>query len=150
MQVLKNIKVTAYADVDTVGWGVPAIYGSGRATAQTARSAALATYTVGAADGSFEVSANVLVTASATHSFSVDVDYTDEGNTTRTLILPMALITGSFLSGGLITNVSGTGPYHSPVTHIRCKAATAITIRPSNGTYTSVTYSAEGVIKQIM
>lgn len=138
-----------YKAVATAGWGLPAIYAQGRAVDQTARSAALATYTVGAADGSFEVSANVLVTASVTHSFSVDVSYTDEGNTARTLILPMAQLGGSFISGGLITNVTGVGPYESPVIHIRCKAATAITIRPSAGTFTSVTYNAEGTIKQV-
>lgn len=141
-------KVSHYGNVATAGWGIPSIYGSGRATAQTSRSAALATYTVGAADGSFEVSGNVLVTTSTIHSFSLDVSYTDEGNTARTLILPMAQLAGTFLAGGLITNTSGAGPYESPVMHIRCKAATAITIRPSNGTFTTVTYNADGLIKQ--
>ena len=142
-------KWTNYAGVAAAGWGVPAIYGSGQATAQTARSAALATYTVGAADGSFEVSANVLVTTSTTHSFSVDVEYTDEGNTARTMILPMTSLAGTFITGGLITNVTGAGPYVSPALHIRAKAATAITIRPSAGTFTTVTYNAEGSIKQV-
>lgn len=141
-------KITTYNAINTTGWGVPAIYASGRATGQTARSAALATYTVGAADGTFEVSGNVNVTASTTHSFSLDVAYTDETNTAQTLILPMAQLAGAFVTGGLITNVTGTGPYESPVLHIRCKAATSITIRPSNGTYTSVTYNCEAIIKQ--
>lgn len=149
LRIDSNGKITEYADVATAGWGVPAIYGSGRVTAQTAQSAAVATYTVGASDGSFEVSGNVNVTASVTHSFSLDVTYTDETNTSRTLILPMTQLGGSFISGGLITNVTGTGPYESPVLHIRAKAATSITIRPSAGTFTSVTYNAEGVIKQI-
>ena len=60
----------------------------------------------------------------------------------------MAQLAGAFITGGLITNVTGTGPYESPVMHIRCKTATAITIRPSAGTFTSVTYNAEGIIKQ--
>lgn len=140
---------SVYKAIATAGWGVPAIYGSGRATGQTARSAALATYTVGAADGSFEVSANANVTASTTHSFSLDVAYTDETNTAQTLILPLTQLAGVFVTGGLITNVTGTGPYESATIHIRCKAGTAITIRPSNGTFTSVTYNAEGSIRQI-
>ena len=142
-------KASIYANVTTAGWGVGAIYSSSRATAQEARSAALATYTVGAADGTFLVSANVLVTTSTTHSFSVDVDYTDEGNTARTLILPMAQLAGTFITGGLITNVTGAGPYESAVLKIRCKAATAITIRPSAGTFTTVTYNAEADITQV-
>lgn len=139
-----------YKGVATAGWGVPAVYGTGRVVGTVdARAAAAATYTVGAADGSFEVSGNVLVTASTTHSFSLDVSYTDESNTARTLILPMALLTGSLLSGGLITNVSGAVPYHSVVVQIRAKAATAITVRVSAGTFTSVTYNSEGLIKQV-
>jgi hypothetical protein len=33
--------------------------------------------------------------------------------------------------------------------HIRAKAATAITIRPSAGTFTTVTYNAAATIKQV-
>lgn len=140
--------VTNYANVATAGWGVPAIYGAGTVSAQTVRSAAVATYTVGAADGTFEVGGNVNVTTSTTHSFSLDVEYTDESNTARTLILPMASLGGSYVSGGLITNVTGAGPYSSSTLTIRCKAATSITIRPSAGTFTSVTYNAAAVIQQ--
>jgi hypothetical protein len=95
------------------------------------------------------VSGNVLVTASVTHSFSLDVSYTDEGNVARVLILPMGQLAGAFITGGLITNVTGTGPYQSAVMQIRCKAATAITIRVSAGTFTSVTFNSEGLIEQV-
>ena len=140
---------STYNAVTTAGWGVPSVYGQGRVVATTnARAAAAATYTVGASDGTFEVSGNVLVTTSTTHSFSLDVSYTDESNTARTMILPMAALAGSFVSGGLITNVTGAGPYESPTMLIRCKAATAITIRVSDGTFTTVVYNSEGVIKQ--
>lgn len=143
-------KVALISAVTTAGWGVPAIYGSGRVVGTAdARAAAAATYTVGAADGTFEVSGNVLVTVSTTHSFSLDVAYTDESNTARTLILPMQLLAGAFITGGLMTNVTGVGPYGSSVIQIRCKASTAITIRVSNGTFTTVTYNSEGCIKQV-
>lgn len=142
-------KATTYNNIATAGWGVSTVYGSGQVTAQTARSAAIATYTVGAADGSFRVSGNINVSASATHSFSLDVVYTDETNTSRTLILPMAQLAGAFVTGGLVTNVTGVGPYESPVMHIRCKASTTITIRPSAGTFTSVTYSGDAAITQV-
>ncbi len=148
--VTQTAKTTTYNNVATAGWGIPAIYGSGAVAAKTnLTSGTLATYTCGAADGSFEVSANVNVTTSTTHSFSVDVSYTDETNVARVLVLPMAQLAGSFVATGLITNVTGTGPYESSVMHIRCKASTAITIATSaGGTYSGVVYNAEAVIKQ--
>lgn len=120
--------------------------GSGRVTAQTAAAAAFATYTVGANDGSFIVSSNVLVTASTTHSFTVTVTYTDEGSSSRTLTLNFSQITGTLLTA--ITNVQGVGAYEGVPLHIRCKAATTITFA-TVGTFTSVTYNSEGVIQQI-
>lgn len=141
--------LTKYANTTTAGYGVPAIVATARATAQVAVNASVATYTP-AADGTFEVSCNVNVTTSTTHSFSCDVTYTDENNNALTMILPMQQLAGSFVTGGLITNVTGTGPYESPVMHIRAKASTAITVRTSaGGTYTTVTYNVGGVIKQI-
>lgn len=144
-------KFNFYGNVAAVGWGVPAIYGSGSIDATTnARSAAVATYTVGAADGVFDVGGNVNVTTSTTHSFSLDVVYTDETNTSRTLVLPVVQLTGSFVASGLITNVTGAGPYESAVVRIRAKAATAITIRPSaGGTYTAVVYNVQANIMQV-
>lgn len=141
---------TTYNNIATAGWGHPAIYAASSVTGQTARSAAVATYTVGASDGDFEVSGQVTVSASGTHSFSLDVVYTDaETNTSRTLTLPLAQLAGSFVASGLVTNVTGVGPYESAVMHIRAKASSSITIRPNAGTYTSVTYGASGVIKQM-
>ncbi len=137
-----------YNNILTAGWGVPAIYGQGRATAQTAAAASVVTYTVGAADGSFLISSNVLVTASTTHTFTVTCTYTDEGNTSRTLTLNFSQITGTFITA--ITNVTGVGAYEGVPVHIRAKSGTAITIQSAaGGTYTSVTYNIEGYITQI-
>ena len=147
VNIMGNGIFARYAGVTTAGWGVPGIYASGRATAQTARSAALATYTVGAADGSFLVSANVLITASTTHSFVMTVAYTDESNTARTLTL--FGISPDGLQSDTISNVNGPGPWVFPPVQIRCKAATTITIRPNAGTFTTVTYNAEGLIQQV-
>lgn len=144
--IINSGKVSQYNSVATTAWGVPAIYGSGRATGQNAAVASVATYTVGAADGSFYVSANVLVTAATTASFSVTVAYTDEGNSARTLTLTFSQINGTLLN--VITNVTGASAYEGVPLHIRCKAATAITIA-STGTFTSVTYNIEGLISQI-
>ncbi len=138
--------VTKFANISTAGLGIPAIYGYGRSNAQTAAVGSVTTYTVGAADGSFEVSANVNVTTATTHNFTVTCTYTDETNTSRTLTLGFTQLAGAtFLSA--ITNLTGIGPYESPTYHIRCKASTAITIA-TTGTFTTVTYNVEGIIKQ--
>lgn len=145
--ILLTAKITKYNNIATVGSGVPAIYGSGRSTAQTAAVASVAAYTNGAADGSFLVSANVNITTSTTFNFTVTVTYTDETNTSRTLTLSFfALSGGAPISS--ITNVTGAGPYEGCPVHLRVKASTAITIA-TTGTFTSVTYNVEGYITQI-
>lgn len=139
-------KQTKYAGVTAVGWGSPAIYGAGRSTAQTAAVASVAAYTVGAADGSFYVSCNVLVTTATTHVFSVTCAYTDEGNTARTLTLNFTTSAGTI--GTSVTNANGAVPYVGIPVGIRCKAATTITIA-TTGTFTSVVYNVEGFISQL-
>lgn len=144
-QVNSSGTIPKYNNVATAGLGVPAIYGFGRSTAQTAAVASVATYTVGSSDGSFAISANVLVTASATHNFTVTCAYTDEGNTSRTLTLNLSQLAGTLVTA--ITNTTGIGPYGGVPVHIRAKASTSITIA-TTGTFTSVTYNVEGLITQ--
>lgn len=138
--------ISSYNGVATSGWGVPAIQASGRATAQSAANASISTYTVGAADGSFEVSANMNVTAATVLSTTLQVSYTDESNTARSMIFPVQQLGGSFIAGGLIT---ATGAWESATMHIRCKASTAITVLTAAGTFNTVTYTAEGLIRQL-
>ena len=138
--------VTKYNNISTVAWGQPAIYGTGRVTAQTGAAASIATYTVGAADGTFIVSGNVNVTTATAHSFTMTVTYTDETNASRVLTLTFSQITGTLLTA--ITNVTGAGAYEGVPLQIRCKAATSITFA-TTGTFTTVTYNAEGYITQI-
>ena len=138
--------INKYNKVATAGLGVPAIYGQGRSTAQTAAVASVATYTVGAADGTFMISANVLVTTSTVHSFTVTVAYTDEGNTARTLTLNFSNLAGTFSTS--IANAAGAVPYEGVPLHIRAKASTAITIA-STGTFTTVQYNIEAYITQL-
>lgn len=139
-------KIIQYGNVAAAGWGVPAIYAEARSTAQTAAVASVATYTVPATDGSFLVSANILVTTSSVHSFTATVAYTDEGNTSRTLTLQFSSLAGAFVTA--IANAAGAVPYEGVPLHIRCKASTTITIA-TTGTFTSVTYNVEGMIAQI-
>lgn len=138
--------ITTYGGVATNGKGFPAIYKVGRSTSQTAAVASVAAYTNGAADGTFEVSANVRVVTATTHNFTVEVTYTDEGNTARTMTLAFIVLAGTVTTA--IANAAGAVPYAGIPVHIRVKASTAITIK-TTGTFTTVNYNVEGVIKQI-
>ncbi len=127
------------------GYSGMGVIAYGRATAQNAANASIATYANGGADASFEVSMNMNVTAAIAISTSMNCDYTDESNTARTMIIPATSLAGSFVANGLVVT---TGAFETPVMHIRCKASTSITLYTATGTFTSVTYTAEGVIKK--
>ncbi len=126
---------------------IPVTVAKGRATAQTGANASVSTFTVGAADASFAVSANVRVTTATTHAFTVTCAYTDEENTARTLTMPFTLVAGAAIVTS-IANAAGTVPYMGINLHIRAKAGTAITIA-TTGTFTSVAYNVEGIIRKI-
>lgn len=139
----QNVKTTTYNSVATTGWGIPAIYATGRSTAQVGAVASVATYTVGAADGSFWVSANANVTTFAVGTFNVNCVYTDETNTVNTLKLNFSSVTGT-----LGIAIAAAGAFEGIPAHIRAKSGTAITIT-TTGTFTSLTYNVEGSITQI-
>jgi hypothetical protein len=144
-----NGKITAYNGNATAGNGVQAVVAYGRTVGATAAVASIAAFTVGAADASFEIRANVLVTTATTHSFTLTCAYTDEGNSARTLTLTFGLVAGGVATTS-IANAAGTVPYHGAPVTIRCKAATTITIASAaGGTYTTVVYNAEGFISQL-
>jgi len=120
---------------------------TGRATGQTAAVSNIVTHTVGASDATYAISGNILVTTSGSESFSLQVDYTDEGNTARTITVPLIRIsTGSFLTATL--SASGAVPYPAVHVHIRCKASTNIVVKTS-GTFTGCTYNVEALIEKI-
>lgn len=146
---LRAAGATTFAGLTSVGRGVPVVVAQARTVAATnVGTASVATFTVGAADATFQVGCNVQVTTATTHSFSCDVVYTDETNTGRTFSLPMTQVAGT--TAVLITNTTGTGPYHSAMQVIRAKTATSITIRTSSGgTFTTVVYNIDGMILQI-
>lgn len=129
--------------------GIPAIVARGRVTAQTAAVSSIATFTP-SADGTFEVSANVLVTVATTHTFTCQCTYTDEGNTARTVTLPFRLVGDTTALTSSIANGNGAVPYNGVPVTIRAQAGTAIVIlTQAAGTYTTVTFNAEGTIKQV-
>jgi len=136
-------KMNTYNNISTTGWGTPAIYGQGRQTAQAGAIASLASYTVGASDGSFIVSGNILITAFTAGTISMTVAYTDEGNTARTLTLNF-----SSVGGVLATTAGAAGAFEGVPLHIRAKASTAITVATTVSVFTG-TYNCESVIAQI-
>lgn len=137
--ILQDLLASVFLSTDGV---------TGRVTAQAAANAAIAVLTVGAADGSFEVSASMNVTVSTTLVTTLTVTYTDVSNTARTMILPVAPLSGTFVAAGAITG-AGASVWSTPRMHIRAKAGTVITILTSAGTFTGVVYTAEGNINQL-
>ncbi len=120
---------------------------TGRSTGQTAAVASVATLTVGSTDASYLISGNILVTTSGSESFSLVLDYTDEGNTARSATIPLTRIALGGFSGTTIS-ASGAVPYPSATLQIRAKASTTITLKTS-GTFTGCTYNVEGSITRI-
>lgn len=145
-EVTSSGQFSKYKGVSTTsGWGVPAIYGNQRSTGATGAVTLNGSgqVTVGASDGSFEVSANVNITTFSAGTFTVTCTYTDETNTSRTLTLNF-----SSVGGTLATAIAAAGAFEGVPLHIRAKASTTITIA-STGTFTSLTYNIEGIIKQM-
>jgi len=125
--------------------GVPVIVSTARATVVTNAAQALTAFTVGAADASFVVSANVLVTTATTHSFTVTCTYTSEDNVSRVITFSFEQLAGTFTT--TVVNTNGAVPYEGVPLHIRAKAATTIQIASAaGGTYTNVVYNIEGLI----
>lgn len=116
-----------------------------RVTGQTA-AVTLTSYTVGGSDESLLVSANVLVTTATLHSFSVRLDYTDEGGTSRTVSMNFSTLTGALSTA--IANAGGAIPYEGVSLHIRAQAGTNVTLRTA-GTFTTVVYNFEGIVNKI-
>lgn len=128
----------------------PGVVASGRSAAATAAVATVTSLLVGAADASYIVSMNVLVTTATTHTFTGQVTYTDEGNTARTITMPFRLVGDTTALTSSITNGNGAVPYIGVPLHIRVKAATTITIlTQAAGTYTTVVFNVEGFIQQV-
>lgn len=141
-------KIKSYNGITTEGNGVPSIVKApARTTGATGAVANVATYAVPvASDGSYLVSANVLVTTATLHNFTMTCTYTDEGNTSRTLTLPFSSVAGAVVTA--IANAGGAAPYEGVPLHIRAKANTNI-VFATTGTFTTVTYNAEAVVQQI-
>lgn len=128
------------------GLKIPAIQADGFFSAQVAAKAIVAQFTLSAADGVVVVASTVNVTASTLHSFSVQVDYTDETNTAQTETLTYTQLNAASVS--VITNGTGTGPYNGVALTLRCKASTSVTVK-TTGTFTSLVYNVGATLIQV-
>lgn len=136
---------TTYNSETVLGNGVASIQSYRRATNGQTGSTSLTAYTVGGADESLEITANINVTTATINNFTVTCSYTDETGASIVSTLPFSSVTGSVLNN--ITNALGTGPFEGLPIHIRAKASTNVTIA-TTGTFTTVTYNFEGVMKR--
>lgn len=120
--------------------GEPAIVASNYISAQTTAQT-ISTYTTGAADSSYSVSAGVDITALSINVVTTTITYTDETNTSRTVTLyPM----------GSTSATLTTGPTaYSPLSEIRVKASTTITLAVTATGAGSQTYNAWGSIVKL-
>lgn len=139
------VQAATGAQLDANFQQTPCLVASARLTGQTAAIASVLTYAVGAADASFSLQANALITTSTTYSIAVNIVYTDEGGTARTIALLLSF------SGNLavaMVNANGAIPYGVLPTCIRAKAGTNITVTTS-GTFTAVVYNIEAMLYQL-
>jgi hypothetical protein len=138
-------KISLYNNITTAGSGVPAIYSAANITAQSA-AATITSYAVPVgSDGDFEISGQVNVTAVTALSTTLRVSYTDVNSASQNIDLPVEGGSG-FVSTGTI---NGTGTWESLTIHVRAKNNTTITLKTNTGTFTGVTYSASGAIRQL-
>lgn len=121
--------------------GTPAPVGTD-ITAQTA-GVTVATFSVGASNGTFRVAGYVNVTAVATDHIQLQVTYTDENNTSRTISF--------FPQGTTNADLTSTGNSNYPeIGNIRVKASTTITVATVLTTGGgSITYDAGATISQV-
>ncbi len=120
----------------------PTIVASSELTSQSAATN-IVTYTTGAADSTYMITARVNITALTAGTLQTQVTYTDETNASRTLIFYGM---GTTSAGLTTTGVSN----YAPIAEIRVKASTTITLQTlATVTLVGVTYNAGGTIIKI-
>ena len=140
-------EIVGYKGITTAGLGVPVVVASANISAQSSN-ATITSYSNPATDADFDVRAQMSVTASTTLITTITCTYTDVANVSRTMVMPIQSLAGTFVAAGAISG-AGASIWETPTMHIRAKASTTITLLTSSGTFTAVTYSASGVITKL-
>lgn len=104
------------------------VVASGRIVGATG-AVTIVTYKVGAADASFEISANLQLTLAGTLSFNVVVTYTDEIGTANTVGLTFSPTGAGPTLFATFSSSSGLGAYEGVPLHFRCQANSTITVK---------------------
>lgn len=136
----------AFVGAATGTLGSPVLVGFGRSEGNTAANANVVTITVPSSDCSYEVSCNLLATVATSFTFVVELAYTDEGSTARTVNFPFTL--GGPTVTTTCTNGAGALYLGIPL-HVRAKAGTTMVGRTqAAGAYATVTYNIEILFKR--
>jgi hypothetical protein len=125
---------------------VPFIAAAASLTGQTAAVSSVVTYTVAASAGagSFRIGAYLTITAVSTDVIQLQVGYTDETGTARTVTL------NSIQSGSPAGSFSGAGAYVFPTIDIRTSAGSVITVLTNLlNNSGSITYNVGATIQQV-
>jgi hypothetical protein len=123
----------------------PVIVARARLTGRTAATASVTSYSV-PHDGTFKIDCNLLITVAGTNAFKVVVDYTDEGGTTRSMIMSLNNLTGSPVAQTAFAD--GTIPYAGITATIRAGGLSTVNVK-TIGTFTGCTYNVDASITQI-
>lgn len=137
-------KVTTYNGTATAGNGLGALVGYGSLMANSTNGATVVTFTVGAANGLFEIGGFYVVTAWTSGNVSVNVSYTDcRGNAQSGLTLFGRRSTDATHA----LNIAAVGELNLDTVSLCAQSGTTVTIKTSfGGTATADFY---GFIRQV-
>lgn len=139
-------KITSYNGLTTAAEGIVPIRQEAFVQSQTAQLFPAITHPGQAVGGTYDISCNLYIASGTTYSFSVLVQYNDQGNNAHFITIPLVLASGALATTA--TNVTGSGPYLGVKMRIRNAAGTSILVGTS-GTFTSVNYDIECSIEQV-
>jgi hypothetical protein len=137
------------ATLTTYANGVyPRIAGYGRIENATSANSSIAVANNNGFDTTFEVSMNMRVNSSPVIGVAITTNcsYTDEGNVSRVVTLPVTTTDGNWLNNGTIAK---PGVFESATIHIRVKGYTTVTLYTAGTFPGGVNYNAEGYIRQL-
>ncbi|OCX54247.1 hypothetical protein BEL04_08295 [Mucilaginibacter sp. PPCGB 2223] len=126
--------------------GYPSMVSSAYLTGQTAFGA-VCSYTVGGSDANFEIKSMFSITTDLSSAINVQVTYTDETNTGKTVYLLWKAVGAQ---STVITAGSTTADQHCPIPiTIRAKAGTTIALSTNGTALTSGQFNIAGYIFQL-
>jgi hypothetical protein len=131
-------------NIGLVGQGYDLVVASGSALAQAGAVGSVASFTTGAAGGSFEIGGYIDVTAFTAGTISMTCTYTDPSGTPRTLTVPLVS-----LAGTIGTTVGAATDAQAVVISIQTSGANSITIATTVTVFTG-TYSVFAWIRQVV